>query len=54
MLNLFIILFIFILFFIHAYSLEFRKFTKRDGYLSIGLLITIILATLNLFLTLIN
>jgi hypothetical protein len=54
MLNLFIILFIFILFFIHAYTLEFRKFTKWDGYLSIGLLITIILATLNLFLTLIN
>lgn len=54
MLNLFIILFIFILFFIHAYTLEFRKFTKWDGFLSIGLLITIILATLNLFLTLIN
>lgn len=54
MINLFIILAIFILFFVHAYSLEFRKFTKYDGYLSIGLLITIILSTLNLFLTLIN
>jgi hypothetical protein len=54
MLNLFTILLVFVLFFIHAYTLEFRKFTKWDGYLSIGLLITIILATLNLFLTLIE
>jgi hypothetical protein len=54
MINLFIILCIFILFFVHAYSLEFRKFTKYDGYLSIGFLITIILTTIDLFLTLIN
>jgi hypothetical protein len=54
MLNLFIILFIFILFFIHAYSLEFRKFTKSDGIISIGLLFIAIVATLNLFLTLID
>jgi hypothetical protein len=54
MLNLFIILLTFILFFIHAYSLEFRKFTKYDGYLCIGLLFTIVIATLNFFLILIN
>lgn len=54
MLNLFIILSIFILFFIHAYSLEFRKFTKIDGTISIGLLIIAVISTLNLFLTLIN
>jgi hypothetical protein len=54
MLNLFITLFIFILFFVHAYSLEFRKFTKYDGVISIGLLFTAVVATLNLILTLIN
>jgi hypothetical protein len=54
MLNLFIILSIFILFFIHAYSLEFRKFTKYDGVISIGLLFVAVLACLNLVLTLIN
>jgi hypothetical protein len=54
MLNLFIILFIFILFFVHAYSLEFRKFTKSDGVISIGLLFVAVVACLNLILTLIN
>lgn len=54
MINLFIILFIFVLFFIHAYTLEFRKFTKYDGIISIGLLILAVISTLNLFLTLIN
>jgi hypothetical protein len=54
MINLLIILSIFILFFVHAYSLEFRKFTKYDGFLSIGLIILAIISTLNLFLTLIN
>jgi len=54
MINLFIILCIFILFFVHAYSLEFRKFTKYDGILSIGLLIIAVISTLNLILTLIN
>jgi hypothetical protein len=54
MINLFIILCIFILFFVHAYSLEFRKFTKYDGILSIGLLIIAVISTLNLILNLIN
>jgi hypothetical protein len=54
MINLFIILLIFILFFVHAYSLEFRKFTKADGIISIGLLFIAVVATLNLILTLIN
>lgn len=54
MINLFIILAIFILFFVHAYSLEFRKFTKYDGFLSIGLLFIAVIACLNLVLTLIN
>jgi hypothetical protein len=54
MINLFIILFIFILFFVHAYSLEFRKFTKYDGILSIGMLFIAVVATLNLILTLID
>lgn len=54
MINLFIILFIFILFFIHAYSLEFRKFTKYDGIISIGMLFIAVIACLNLILTLIN
>lgn len=54
MINLFIILSIFVLFFIHAYTLEFRKFTKYDGIISIGLLILAVISTLNLFLTLIN
>lgn len=54
MINLFIILSIFVLFFIHAYTLEFRKFTKYDGIISIGLLILAVISALNLFLTLIN
>jgi hypothetical protein len=54
MINLLIILSIFILFFVHAYSLEFRKFTKYDGIISIGMLFIAVVATLNLFLTLID
>jgi hypothetical protein len=54
MINLLIILLAFILFFIHAYSLEFRTFKKYDGYIFIGLLFIAFVSTLNLFLTLIN